>query len=60
MFRLIERVQRIKYLDIIIDDTLGLGDHCDYMLERMDKKVSFLNRIGNSMSAYTRCLIYKS
>jgi len=35
---LIERMQRMKYLDIIIDDTLGLGDHCDYMLEKMDKK----------------------
>jgi len=37
-----------------------LGDHCDYMLGKMGKKISFLNRIDNSVSAYTRCVIYKS
>jgi len=28
---LIERLQR-RFLSIIVDDTLRLGDHCDYIL----------------------------
>jgi len=55
------KVQRIKYLGIIVDDTLKLGDHYDYMLKNTGKKTSSLNKIGNnSVSAYTRCFIYKS
>jgi len=30
------------------------------MFKKMGKKISFLNRIGNSVSAYTRCVVYKS
>lgn len=56
----IERVERMKYLGIIIDDRLRFKDHCDYMLKKIGKKVSFLNRIGNYISAYTRCIIYKT
>jgi len=57
---LIERVRRINYLGIIVDDTSRLGDHCDYMLKKMGKKISFLNGIGNSVSVYIRCVMYKS
>jgi len=35
---LIKRMQRIKYSSIIIDDTLRLGDYCDNMLKKIDKK----------------------
>lgn len=56
----IERVEIIKYLGIIIDDKLRFKDHCDYMLKKIGKKTGFLNRIGNYISAYTRCIIYKS
>jgi hypothetical protein len=56
----IERVERIKYLGIIIDDKLQFKDHCDYMLKKIGKKTSFLNRIGSFISAYTRCIVYKS
>jgi len=56
----IERVEIMKYLDIIIDDRLRFKDYCDYMLEKIEKKTSFLNRIGNFILAYTRCIIYKT
>lgn len=56
----IERVEIMKYLGIIIDDRLRFKDHCDYMLKKIGKKTSFLNRIGNYISAYTRCIIYKT
>ncbi|KAM0724671.1 hypothetical protein ACS0PU_009055 [Formica fusca] len=56
----IERVEIMKYLGIIIDDRLRFKDHCDYMLKKIGKKTSFLNRIGNYISAYTRCIVYKT
>jgi hypothetical protein len=56
----LERVEKMKYLGVIIDDKLQFKDHCDYMLKKIGKKTSFLNRIGNFVSAYTRCIIYKS
>lgn len=42
----IERVKNIKYLGIIIDNKLRFEEHCDYMLKKIGKKISFLNRIG--------------
>jgi len=56
----IERVETMKYLGIIIDDRLRFQDQCDYMLKKIGKKVSFLNRVGNYISIYTRCIIYKT
>ena len=56
----IERVETMKYLGVMIDDRLRFSDHCDYMLKKIGKKTSFLNRIGSSILAYTRCTVYKT
>jgi len=56
----IEGAETMKYLDIIIDDRLRFKHHCDFILKKIDKKGSFLNKIGNSITAYNRCVIYKS
>jgi len=56
----VERVEVMKYLGIIIDDRLRFTDHCDYVIKKIGKKISFLNRIGKSITLYARCLIYKS
>ena len=56
----LECVDKMKYLGVIIDDKLQFKDHCDYMLKKIGKKTSFLNRIGNFVSAYTRSIVYKS
>jgi len=56
----IDRVKIMKYLGIIIDDKLRFKNHCDYMLKKIKKKTSSLNRIGNFISAYTRCIIYET
>jgi len=48
----LERVDKIKYLGVIIDDKLQFKDHCDYMLKKIGKKTSFLNRIGSFVSPY--------
>jgi len=57
---LIEKVDTLKYLGIIIDDKLQFKNYCDYMLKKIGKKISFLNRIDNFVFAYIRCIIYKS
>jgi len=47
----IERVEVMKYLGIIID-RLRFTDHCDYVLKKIGKKISFLNRIDKSITMY--------
>jgi len=37
----LERVDKIKYLSVIIDDKLQFKDHCDYMLKKIGKKINF-------------------
>lgn len=39
-----ERVEIMKYLGVIIDDRLRFKDHDNYMLKKIWKKTSFLNR----------------
>jgi len=51
---------------IIIDDRLQFKDHCDYVLKKSSKRISFLNRIGNSVLGsvlyinlfFITCLLY--
>jgi len=50
----IKRVEAMKYLGIID------CDYYDFMLKKMSKKIGFLNRIGNSITAYNRCIIHKA
>lgn len=57
---MIERVENIKYLGVVIDSGLRFEGHCDYVLKKIGKKVSFLNRIGNDITGYARCTVYKT
>lgn len=52
----IERAKVIKYLGVIINYKLRFKDLWLYV----EENTGFLNRIGNYISAYTRCNIYKS
>jgi len=56
----IEQVENTKYRGVIIDNKLRVEKHCDYMLKKIGKKISFLNRIGKDISEYARCVVYKS
>lgn len=56
----LERVEVMKYLGVMIDDKIRFKDHCEYILKKIGKKTSFLNRIGQYISAYTRCVVYKA
>ena len=57
---MLERVEVIKYLGVMIDSKLSFANHCDYMIKKIGKKTSFLNRIGNYITPYVREIIYKS
>jgi len=50
----------MKYLAIIIDDDSRFKDHCDFVLKKIDKKIGFLNRTGNYITAYNRCVACKA
>lgn len=56
----IEEVETMKYLGIFIDNKLRFSEHCEYIVKKVGKKSSFLNRIGQYLTAYTRCTVYKA
>jgi len=41
----------MRYLGIITHDRPRFKDYCDFMLKKIGKKIDFLNRIGNSITA---------
>lgn len=53
-------VTETKYLGIIIDDNLNLKKHSIYINKKIGKKINFLSRLGNTVTSYTRCQIYKT
>lgn len=53
-------VQKTKYLGIIIDDNLSLNDHAIYTIQKVTAKVNVLARLGNTVTSYTKSMIYKS
>ncbi|XP_025268586.1 uncharacterized protein LOC112639318 [Camponotus floridanus] len=56
----LKRVEVIKYLGIMIDSRLTFVEHCDYMLKKIGKKTSFLNRMGQYLTPYSRQIVYKT
>lgn len=56
----IENVNVIKYLGVMIDKHLNFREHVNYITKKISKKINFLFRIGDSVSALTRIIIYKS
>jgi hypothetical protein len=42
----IERLSRKKYLSVILDDNLKMGDHVDYVYKKMGQKYIFMYSIG--------------
>lgn len=56
----LERVTRMKYLGVVIDDQLTFKEHCEYLEKKIAKKVGFLSRIRNRVNRETSLLLYKS
>lgn len=56
----IERVNEMKYLGVVIDENLTFKSHATYIMNKMSKKVSFLYRVGDNLSMYTKVILYKA
>lgn len=56
----IEWVHDIKYLGFIIDESLTLKCHCEYIQKKISKKLFFYSRIAANLSLYSRKTIYNT
>ena len=50
----------MKYLAVIIDDELNFAAHSEFIVKKVGKKISFLDRLGKFSSSMTRCIVYKT
>lgn len=50
----------IKYLGIIIDDTLNFNEHMLYIAKKIGKKIGYLSRISKYISQWTKITVYKT
>lgn len=58
--KIIEKVEKIKYLGFIIDKELKFRDHIDYICKKIGKKIGFFKRIRNKISITTAINIYNT
>lgn len=56
----LEVVTEIKYLGIIIDKNLNFSKHVDYIGRKVGAKLGVMRRISGDISAYMRCIVYKT
>jgi len=56
----LEVVNKIRYLRVIIDKNLNFVEHVDYIGRKKGAKLGVLRRVGNYMTPYMRCIVYKS
>jgi hypothetical protein len=52
--------ETMKYLGVKIDHILKLDSHIEYVKNKVAKKVGFLQRIGDSLSPWTRQVVYNT
>lgn len=57
---IIEEVTKFKYLGVIIDSELNFNAHCEYIKNKMAKKIGLLFRLSNKISMFAKLTIYKS
>ena len=56
----IEVVEEIKYLGVIIDRNLRFSAHVNYIGKKVRSKLGLLRRVGEDLTPYARCNIYKA
>jgi hypothetical protein len=52
--------ETMKYLGVKIDNILKFDSHIEYIKNKVAKKVGFLQRIGDSLSPWTRHVVYNT
>lgn len=53
-------VSECKYLGLIIDKDLKFNKHAAYIIDKVNKKINYFNRISNNLSMYSRITVYKT
>lgn len=56
----IAEVKTTKYLGVIIDDNLTFKENAIQTIKKVASKINVISRLGNSVTPYTKCTIYKS
>ena len=56
----IERVSVMKYLGVLLDDTLTFEDHIQYVVDKATKKLGILRKSREFLPRNTSILLYKS
>jgi hypothetical protein len=56
----LERVEKNKYLGVILDEGLKLNEHLDYMCKKMGKKNGFMCRANKKLTTESKIFIYNS
>jgi hypothetical protein len=55
----IERVDKMKYLGVMLDDGLKFDDHEDFICKKMGRKYGFMCRANRKLSTESKILLYK-
>lgn len=56
----IQRVQKFKYLGVIVDDKLLFGEHCNYIVSKISFGVNYLSRCSYFLSFWSRLVVYNT
>ena len=56
----IERVSKIKYLGVIIDEKINMSENLKYVEGKLYKKLALFRRLGDRLNAQTKINLYKS
>ena len=56
----IEKVNKMKYLGVFIDDKLSFKDHLEFITKKISKKVYFMSKVRNKLDKETKIVLYKS
>ena len=57
---LLEQKRSLKYLGVIVDESLSWNSHLSYVASRVYPKLKFLNRISSFLGPTTLLKIYKA
>ena len=56
----LEKVDKTKYLGVLIDNRLRFNEHGDYIIKKMNKKLGLFRRVANKLNEENKVLYYKS
>lgn len=57
---ILNEVKETKYLGVILDDNLTFNENAIFTSKKISQKVNILYRLNNSVSSFTKCMIYKT